>query len=264
MGVLNVTPDSFSDGGLVASVDAAVARAAELHRAGADIIDVGGESTRPGAAPVSPDEERRRVLPVLRELQPLGMVLSLDSRRAEVVEPALDVGIDLVNDVDGFRSSAMQRLLPRLVAEGQGLCVMHMQGSPSTMQASPHYADVCGEVYGFLRGQAEMLEAAGVDPQSVLLDPGFGFGKTYTHNQTLFRGLSSAAQGPHAILVGVSRKRMIAEAMGQPDSAPAQRDAASAVAAVLAAQSGASVLRVHDVAGTLAALRLAAALAAPV
>lgn len=260
MGILNVTPDSFSDGGLAATTDAAVARAWALRAEGADILDIGGESTRPGAAPVSPEEEAQRVLPVLRELQGLGIPLSLDSRRADVVMAALDVGIDLVNDVDGFRSESMRALLPRLAGEGQGVCVMHMQGVPATMQANPQYQDVVAEVFGFLGAQAVCLENSGLPRESILLDPGFGFGKTYAQNQALFQALPSLASGPHGVLVGVSRKRMMAEAMGRPSSLPAERDGASAVAALLAAQAGALVLRVHDVASTATALRVGQAL----
>ncbi len=259
MGILNVTPDSFSDGGRHMALSQALEAAHRMKEEGADIIDVGGESTRPGAQPVSPEEEADRVLPVLEALAPLQIPLSLDSRRPSVVRQALAVGIDLVNDVSGFQSEAMLALLPAIQQCRAMACVMHMQGEPQTMQAAPHYDDVVAEVSGFLEAQQSRLMAAGLARDQILLDPGFGFGKTLAHNQALFRHLPALSRvGP--VLVGVSRKRMLAELSQRPLDRPLSRLGGSLAAAVMAAAAGVRVLRVHDVRETVDALRVWAGL----
>jgi len=254
MGILNITPDSFSDGGLHASLSLALEAAHRMRDDGVDVIDVGGESTRPGAAPVSPAQEADRVLPVLEALQSLGVALSLDSRRPEVVEAALSIGIDMVNDVSGFRDPRMQDLVPQLVAWGGSVCVMHMQGEPQTMQADPQYVDVVAEVFGYLMQQRALLMARGLPSERIWLDPGFGFGKTTEHNLALLRGLADlSAQGP--VLAGLSRKRMLA-ALSQRKDQPAERLGASLAAVQAAAIGGASMVRVHDVKATVDYLRV--------
>ena len=259
MGILNVTPDSFSDGGRHVALSQALEAAHRMKEEGADIIDVGGESTRPGAQPVSPEEEADRVLPVLEALAPLQIPLSLDSRRPSVVRQALAVGIDLVNDVSGFRSEAMLALLPAIQQCRAMACVMHMQGEPQTMQSAPHYDDVVAEVSGFLEAQQSRLMATGLARDQILLDPGFGFGKTLAHNRALFRHLPALSRlGP--VLVGVSRKRMLAELSQRPLDRPLSRLGGSLAAAVMAAAAGAQVLRVHDVRETVDALRVWAGL----
>lgn len=259
MGILNVTPDSFSDGGRHIALSQALEAAHRMKEEGADIIDVGGESTRPGAQPVSPQQEADRVLPVLEALQPLRIPVSLDSRRPSVVRQALAVGIDLVNDVSGFQSDAMLALLPEIQQCRAMACVMHMQGEPQTMQSAPYYDDVVAEVSGFLEAQQSRLMAAGLSRDQILLDPGFGFGKTISHNQQLFRHLPALSRlGP--VLVGVSRKRMIAELSQRPLDRPLSRLGGSLAAAVMAATAGARVLRVHDVRETVDALRVWAGL----
>ncbi len=259
MGILNVTPDSFSDGGRHMALSQALEAAHRMKEEGADIIDVGGESTRPGAQPVSPEEEADRVLPVLEALAPLQIPLSLDSRRPSVVRQALAVGIDLVNDVSGFQSEAMLALLPAIHQCRAMACVMHMQGEPQTMQSAPHYDDVVAEVSGFLEAQQSRLMATGLARDQILLDPGFGFGKTLAHNRALFRHLPALSRlGP--LLVGVSRKRMLAELSQRPLDRPLSRLGGSLAAAVMAAAAGAQVLRVHDVRETVDALRVWAGL----
>lgn len=259
MGILNVTPDSFSDGGRHMALSQALEAAHRMKEEGADIIDVGGESTRPGAQPVSPEEEADRVLPVLEALAPLQIPLSLDSRRPSVVRQALAVGIDLVNDVSGFQSEAMLALLPAIQQCRAMACVMHMQGEPQTMQSAPHYDDVVAEVSGFLEAQQSRLMATGLARDQILLDPGFGFGKTLAHNRALFRHLPALSRlGP--VLVGVSRKRMLAELSQRPLDRPLSRLGGSLAAAVMAAAAGARVLRVHDVRETVDALRVWAGL----
>lgn len=254
MGILNLTPDSFSDGGLVRSVDAARARAQQLKEQGADIIDLGGESTRPGAQAVPPKEEARRVLPVLEALQDLGLPLSLDSRRSQVVAAAIQIGIDMVNDVTGFRDAGMQGLLGTIRDTGCSVCVMHMQGEPQTMQKAPQYADVVQEVFGFLLQQQQHLLASGFRADQIFLDPGFGFGKTLSHNQALMQALPRLSAHSQ-LLVGLSRKSLIATLLGR-EAPPQGRLAGSLAAALVAARQGAHILRVHDVEETLDALRV--------
>ena len=191
MGVLNVTPDSFSDGGLYFSLDAAVGQARRMKAEGADLIDIGGESTRPGAQPVTAQEELRRVLPVLEALDGVGIPLSIDTRRPEVMRAALAAGADLINDVEAFQSP---EALPLVVDSGCAICLMHMQGDPRTMQDAPQYQDVFAEVSRFLNERTELLLHAGVSAQRILIDPGFGFGKTLAQNLELLVRLGELSQ----------------------------------------------------------------------
>jgi dihydropteroate synthase len=255
MGILNVTPDSFSDGGVHFDRVQAIESAHQMVADGVDLIDVGGESTRPGADPVSIEQEMDRVLPVIEALQTVGVPLSLDSRWAAVVRQAMKIGIDLVNDVEGFRSADMQALVPQIKDQNLMVCVMHMQGEPQTMQADPQYGDVVDEVYGFLRAQRDHLMRQGLLASQILLDPGFGFGKTLAHNQALFAAIREQSR-EMPLLIGVSRKRMIGELCGRREGRAADRLGGSIAAAVLAVQSGARVVRVHDVRATVDGLRV--------
>jgi len=256
MGVLNVTPDSFSDGGRHASLDAAQARARAMRDAGVSIIDVGGESTRPGADPVPAEVELDRVLPVLRALAGEGVLLSVDTMKPEVAQEALAAGAHLINDVTGLRDPAMTRVC---AAAGAPACVMHMQGEPRTMQQAPHYADVVAEVGAFLRERAQAALAAGVP--SVLLDPGLGFGKTPAHNLVLLRALPELTSGPLPVLVGASRKRLIDTLAGVPQAA--DRDPGTLALHLHAARHGAALVRAHAAAEQVQALRVQAALDEP-
>ncbi len=256
MGIVNVTPDSFSDGGQFSSAQQAIDHAAKLVEQGADILDIGGESTRPGAQPVSPEQELDRVMPVLQAALRLGVPVSIDTRRPQVMREAIAAGVDILNDVNGFRDEdAFQ-----IASQSQcGLCIMHMQGEPKTMQREPHYDNVVTEVLGFLLGQRDRLINAGIKSERILIDPGFGFGKTLDHNLTLMRAIGRFARA-QPTLVGVSRKSMIASLLAagsdQAPPPPAQRVAASVSAALWAASQGALVLRVHDVQETAQALKV--------
>jgi dihydropteroate synthase len=256
MGILNVTPDSFSDGGAYADSGAAVAAGARMLAEGAAIIDVGGESTRPGSDPVSAEEELARVLPVVRALAGQGACVSVDSRRARVATASLAAGASIVNDVSGFSDPEMVR-----VAAGSdaGLIVMHMRGEPKTMQSDPVYADVVAEVAAYLARQAEALESASVARDRIAVDPGIGFGKTTEHNLALLRRLDGIASLGYPVVVGASRKRFIGEITGVAE--PRDRLAGSVAAAVLAVANGARVVRVHDVAATVQALAVRSAIA---
>lgn len=257
MGIVNVTADSFSDGGRFLDRDRAVAHGLALAAEGADIVDVGGESTRPGAAPVSVDEELARVVPVVEALARQGLVVSVDTMKPAVMRAAVAAGAVLVNDVNGFRAEGAVEA----VAEGAAAaCVMHMQGTPATMQEDPQYADVVKEVCAFLRARAEALEAAGIATERILLDPGFGFGKTTAHNLALLAGLRHVATMGWPVLAGLSRKRLIGEITGRPLD---DRVAGSVAAALLAVQNGAALVRVHDVKPTVDALKVWAAVARP-
>ncbi len=253
MGVVNVTPDSFSDGGRHAGTAAAVAHARALWSAGALFVDVGGESTRPGAAPVPEAEELARVLPVVRALAAEGVRVSVDTLKPAVANAALEAGAVLVNDVGGLTDPTMQRVCAE---RGAPACVMHMQGEPRTMQQHPVYNDVVAEVFGFLRERAAQARAAGVP--GVLLDPGIGFGKTLEHNLSLLRALPELTAGPEPVLVGASRKRFIGTLGGEAEAA--RRDPGSIAVHLHAATSGAAMVRAHDVAGHVQALRVWAAL----
>ena len=254
MGIVNVTADSFSDGGRFLDPGRAIAHGLALAADGADLVDVGGESTRPGAAPVPEEEEAARVIPVVRALAREGVAVSVDTMKPGVMRQAIDAGCAMVNDVTGFRAPGA---VEAVAGAGVGLCVMHMKGTPETMQAEARYGDVVAEVRDFLVGRARALEAAGVARDRIALDPGFGFAKDLAHNVALFAGLSSIAAAGYALLVGVSRKRMLGEITGRPVG---ERAAASVAAALLAVQNGARIVRVHDVRETVDALKVLAAL----
>ncbi len=255
MGIVNVTPDSFSDGGEYAGHAAATAHGERLRAEGAGILDVGGESTRPGAAPVTSGEELERVLPVVERLSEGSVPVSVDTRRPEVAAACLAAGASVVNDVSGFRDPAMVEVV---AASECGVVVMHMQGEPSSMQLAPHYDDVVVEVAGFLAGQAEVLEEAGVARERIVVDPGIGFGKTLEHNIALLRAVPRLVAMGYPVLVGASRKRFIGDISGEPD--PRARVGGSIAAALFVARAGASVVRVHDVGATVQALAVDAAL----
>ena len=254
MGVLNVTPDSFSDGGRYVEVDLAVRRAEHMVAAGAAILDVGGESTRPGARRVPDEEETARVVPVIERVVGLGVPVSIDTRKARVAEAALAAGATIVNDVSGL---ADERMAAVAAAVGAPVIVGHIQGTPETMQQRPAYEDVVAEVAAALRAGRDRALAAGVAPTAVLVDPGIGFGKTLAHNLQLLRGLARLTEvGP--VVVGVSRKSMLGALLdGRP---PEERLAGGLGAAVWSALQGASVIRTHDVLATVDALRVVAAI----
>lgn len=254
MGVVNVTPDSFSDGGLYLDPGAAIAHGEELVADGAAILDVGGESTRPGAAAVAVEEELRRVEPVVAGLAPLGVEISVDTSKARVAEAALDAGAAIVNDVTALRGDPE---MAGLVADrGARLVLMHMAGDPRTMQVNPQYDDVVAEVHDFLAERLAAAVAAGIAEERVWLDPGIGFGKTDQHNFELLRGLGRLADLGRPILVGTSRKSFIGRTDG---SATDDRLGGTIATSILAAAAGASVLRVHDVRELAEALTVASA-----
>ena len=256
MGVVNVTPDSFSDGGLHLQPDRAAAAARAMVRDGAALVDVGAESTRPGAEPVSLDEELRRLVPVLERLD--GVPVSVDTAKAEVARRALALGAVMINDVTALRGDPA---LAGVVAEAGGyLCLMHMQGEPRTMQRDPRYDDVVSEVRAFLEERLSTAVAAGLREEDVCLDPGIGFGKTVEHNLELLRRLGELAELGRPIVVGVSRKSTIGRVLGDPEARTGST-AGSVGAAVAAFDRGASIFRVHDVREHVEALALAEAIA---
>ena len=256
MGVLNVTPDSFSDGGNFASLDLALTRAEQMIADGVDIIDIGGESSRPGAAPLPLDEELRRVMPVLFALRDCGKALSVDTYKPEVMREAIAAGADMINDINGFR---MEGALTAVNDSDCALCIMHMQKDPATMQLKPEYEDVTREVTQFLRERVEAAETAGIDRNRLCVDPGFGFGKTVDHNLALLRDIEKmSVETGVPVLAGVSRKSMIGAITGKPVE---QRLAGSLAAALAAVVRGARIIRVHDVAETVDALKVWAAVA---
>ncbi|MBC3906509.1 dihydropteroate synthase [Undibacterium umbellatum] len=251
MGVLNITPDSFSDGGKYLHLESAIARAEQMIEDGVDIIDIGGESSRPGSAPLALDEELGRVMPVIYALRDCGKPLSIDTYKPQVMREALLAGVDMINDIQGFCS-------PDAIAAVQNadaaLCAMHMQNTPTDMQISPEYADVNQEVKVFLRERLAAFEQAGIEAERICLDPGFGFGKTLEHNVAMFRHLPELQQELGLpVLVGVSRKSMIGGLTGR--AAP-ERLAGSVAAALVAKQMGANIIRVHDVAETVDAYKV--------
>lgn len=254
MGVLNVTPDSFSDGGRFVDLDVAVGAALQMQRDGAAIIDVGGESTRPGSEPVPLAEELRRVVPVVRELVRQGVLVSVDTSKPEVISAALEAGAHLINDVYGLRQPGA---LEAAAAGSAAVCVMHMQGEPRSMQHSPSYGDVVGEVESFLRARLDACLAAGIGADRLLIDPGFGFGKTAVHNLQLMQGLAQLAQLGPPMLVGLSRKSWLATLTGRPVE---QRLAGSLALALAAADRGARIIRAHDVPQTVDVLKVWAAI----
>jgi dihydropteroate synthase len=251
MGVLNVTPDSFSDGGRFLDPDVAVLRGLEIAEEEADLLDVGGESTRPGAEPVSPADEWKRVGPVLEHLgRKLDIPISIDTRHFEVARKALRAGASIVNDVDGLRDPAMVDVVRR---SGAGVVLMHMRGDPRTMQARPAYADVVREVRVYLEDRVRKAVAARIPRESIAVDPGIGFGKTAAHNVEVLRNLGQIAGLGHPVVVGVSRKSFL-EALGGGEAG--DRLAASLAAAAFAAGRGAHVIRAHDVLETVLAMRV--------
>jgi dihydropteroate synthase len=257
MGIVNVTPDSFTDGGMYLTTDDAVRHGARLVDEGADVLDVGGESTRPGAEPVDVDEELRRVIPVIEGLTEIQQTtpISIDTRKPEVARAALAAGARIVNDVTAGRDGAM---LEAVADTGAGIVLMHMLGEPQTMQDDPRYEDVVAEVHEFLRERIEAAVFAGIAEERVCVDPGIGFGKNVEHNLALLRSVSALRLLGAAVMVGASRKRFIGVLTGAED--PADRLEGSLAAAVLAASLGADVVRVHDVAPTVRALRVADAI----
>lgn len=250
MGIVNVTPDSFSDGAAHFRADEAIAHARALMAEGADILDIGGESTRPGADPVSSEQELARILPVLEALRDAGIPLSVDTFKPEVMRRALDAGADMINDIYGFRRPGA---IEAVAQSRCGLCVMHMQGEPKTMQASPHYEDIVDEVGVFLQQRVAALVAAGVARQRIVLDPGFGFGKTAEQNYLLLRRLADIDSQGYPWLIGLSRKSMIGHVTG---GAPAERMPGSIAAALACVLRGARIVRVHDVAATVSAVKV--------
>lgn len=250
MGVVNITPDSFSDGGRYLRPDAAAAHARRLIDEGADLLDIGGESTRPGAAAVSLDEERRRVLPVLEALLPADIPLSVDTQKPELMREAAAAGAAMINDVNGFEAAGA---LQALAGSSCALCIMHKQGQPQTMQQAPQYRDVVAEVDAYLRVRIAAAETAGIARSRLVVDPGFGFGKTLAHNLSLLRRLDRLTAAGVPVLAGLSRKSMIGALTGREVG---DRVYGSVAAALIAAQRGASILRVHDVAATRDALAL--------
>jgi dihydropteroate synthase len=251
MGILNVTPDSFSDGGRFQSLEFAISRAEEMVAQGVDMIDVGGESTRPGSPSVTVQEELGRVMPALYALQGFGKPLSVDTCKPEVMREAIIAGADMINDINGFRAPGA---LEAVADSNCGLCVMHMQGSPQDMQQAPVYADVVREVTGFLRARVDAMVAAGIARERICIDPGFGFGKTAEHNFALLRhiGLMQRELGL-PVLAGLSRKSMIGAVTGKPVD---QRLAGSLAGALAAVAHGARIVRVHDVAETVDAIKV--------
>ncbi len=252
MGVVNVTPDSFSDGGRFFEAKAAVAHALRLVEEGADIVDLGGESTRPGALAVSPQEESDRILPVLEGLKGLGKPVSVDTRRPEVMREALKAGASMINDIEALRAPGALEA----VRESQcAVCLMHMKGEPATMQQAPRYDDVVGEVLGFLRERADACERAGIARDRIVVDPGFGFGKTLGHNLALLRSLRRLREELRLpVLAGWSRKSSLGRITGR--TAPDERLPASLAMALLSLQGGARILRVHDVRETRDVVRV--------
>jgi dihydropteroate synthase len=249
MGIVNATPDSFSDGGRDAA--AAIAHCDQLLREGADILDIGGESTRPGARTPSAEEELARVLPVLRHALGLGVPVSLDSSEPAVIRAALELGVDIVNDV-----RALQRpgALPAVAAHPcAGVCLMHMQGEPGTMQATPRYADLMSEVAAFLAARRDAAIAAGIGADRIVLDPGIGFGKAVEHNLELLARQAQLLALGQPLLVGWSRKSTLGAVTGR---AVGERQTASVAAALMAIERGARIVRVHDVAATVDAVKL--------
>jgi dihydropteroate synthase len=264
MGIVNVTPDSFSDGSAFFTdgafdAESAIRHGLRLIADGADIVDVGGESTRPGAGAVSVELELERVIPVIAGLAAEGAIVSVDTSKPEVAVAAVNAGAEIINDVTAFRDPAMAAVC---VESGAGVVLMHMQGEPRTMQDDPRYSDVVSEVAGFLGARAAAAVAAGVDRSRICLDPGIGFGKGFEHNLHLLAGLGALVAVGHPVLVGVSRKRVLGRILddaGYP-AAPEDRDAATAATTALAIAAGAAAVRVHDVGTTLQVARTADAI----
>jgi dihydropteroate synthase len=250
MGIVNVTPDSFADGGRHPDAASAIAYARALLADGADILDIGGESTRPGAAPVTERDELARILPVVAAMAADGAIVSVDTMKPVVMRAAIAAGATMINDV---RALAEPGALDAVAASGAAVCLMHMRGAPQTMQEDPDYADVVAEVRAFLVARAAACEAAGIAHERILLDPGFGFGKSLAHNVSLLQALPSLAATGYPVLAGLSRKSMLGALTGRPIG---ERMAASVAAALAAIARGAAVVRVHDVRETVDALKV--------
>ncbi len=257
MGVLNVTPDSFSDGGRFCTADAAIERAEQIASEGAEIIDIGGESTRPGALPVSPDEQIRRIIPVLRSAAGrLPILFSVDTTSSEVAEAALDAGAVMVNDISAATFDA--NMLPLVARRQVPIILMHMKGNPATMQQAPSYSDVIGEVSAFLRERIDAAEALGVDPGKILLDPGIGFGKTLEHNLALLRRQGELLSLNRPLVIGTSRKKFIGTITSAPE--PTDRLAGTLATTAWAVANGAGIVRVHDVEANVKVVRMIGAI----
>lgn len=255
MGIVNVTPDSFSDGGQYASISQAVEHALQLVEEGASILDIGGESTRPGATPVGLDKELSRVIPVIETLVKLvNIPLSIDTYKPQVMQAAIDAGISIVNDVNSLQAP---NALETVAKSHVGVCLMHMQGSPQTMQIDPQYSDVVTEVSDFLFSRLNVAINAGVAQNRIMLDPGFGFGKRTAHNIALLKDLMTIKKIGQPLLVGLSRKSVLGQVLGDNKT---DRMAASIAASVVAAMNGANIFRVHDVKATVDALKVVAAI----
>lgn len=250
MGIVNVTPDSFSDGGRHLLRDAAISHARQLISEGADILDIGGESTRPGAQAVSVQEELDRVLPVIEGLRDAGVPLSVDTFKADVMRAAIAAGASMVNDINALQQP---EALAAVVASNAAVCLMHKQGQPQTMQIEPEYQDVLHEIMDFLRSRVAVVEAAGINRERIVIDPGFGFGKTVAHNLILLRKLHAFAELGVPLLAGLSRKSMLGKLTGQDVE---HRLSASLAAVLIAVQRGASIVRVHDVRETVDVLKV--------
>lgn len=248
MGIVNVTPDSFSDGGLCASTESALRHAIYLIEQGADLLDIGGESTRPGSIPVSTEEELRRTIPVVQALVSMDASVSVDTSKPEVMRAAINAGAVMINDVNALRAPGT---LEVVAESGVAVCLMHMQGDPRSMQADPRYDDVVAEVKDFLRHRLNVAQAAGIPRDRLIIDPGFGFGKTLEHNIELLRQLHHFTDMGATVMVGLSRKSMLGKITGNQVS---DRAHASVAAALLAGARGAGILRVHDVKATKDAL----------
>jgi dihydropteroate synthase len=258
MGVLNVTPDSFSDGGVHAAAADAIAGGIAMHDAGAEIIDVGGESTRPGAQPVSIADELSRVIPVVERLADLGRLVSIDTSKPTVARAAIEAGAGILNDVTACSAPGMAELV---VEAGVGVVLMHMQGTPEDMQRDPRYHDVVTVVAGFLAERAAHLIDMGASPDSIAIDPGIGFGKTVRHNLELLAGLGTLARLGYPVVLGASRKAFLGRVTGI--ESPMDRDGVTAVTTALGFERGARVFRVHDVPSSRAALLVAATIVSP-
>jgi dihydropteroate synthase len=254
MGIVNVTPDSFSDGGQYNQIEQTVRHAEKLVAEGADLLDIGGESTRPGAVDVSVQQELDRVIPVIQKLKQFNLPISIDTSKAEVMHAAINAGAGLINDVYGFRREGSVEAAAIL---GVPLCIMHMLGEPRTMQKQPHYDNVISDVKSFFQQQIQTLTQAGVIRENIIIDPGFGFGKSLAHNCQLLKELRQFESMDLPILVGLSRKSMIGQLTNKTVD---QRLAGSVTAAVIAAQNGAKIIRVHDVAETVDALKIVSAM----
>jgi len=250
MGIVNVTPDSFSDGGQHLQCAAALVHAHQLIADGADIVDIGGESSRPGAQPVSIQEELDRVLPIIEGLHDMPVPISIDTCKPEVMEAAIAAGAQMVNDINALQDPAAMSVV---AASPVAVCLMHKRGNPQTMQAQPHYQDVVAEVSEFLRERIAAAEMAGIERKRIVIDPGFGFGKTLEHNLVLLRELSKLGELGMPVLAGLSRKSMLGALTGQDVG---DRLAASVAAALIAVQRGAGIVRVHDVRATVDALKV--------